>query len=306
MNLILTVTATLFTVTLARPQYNYPTPSQLPSGNYGAPSGGGFGGGIGGGGLGGGIGGGGLGGGIGGGGIGGGIGGGGIGGGIGGGGISEGISGGGISGGGIGGGGIGGGGIGGGGLGGSGFGGGIGGGGGGGVLVQKHIYVHVAPPEPEEIRPQGPISVGQATKHYKIIFIKAPSAPAPTAQSIALAAQNQEKTIIYVLVKKPEAGADISIPTIAPTQPSKPEVYFIKYKAKNEVVGGGTSIGTSGSSIGGTTGIGGPIETGSSGSNIGSSIQTGSSGISNIGVGTGSIGGRPSTQYGPPGQSGPY
>lgn len=45
----------------------------------------------------------------------------------------------------------------------------------GGTLVQKHIYVHVAPPEPEELRPQRPISAGQSTKHYKIIFIKAPS-----------------------------------------------------------------------------------------------------------------------------------
>lgn len=59
---------------------------------------------------------------------------------------------------------------GGGGGGGGGFGGGFGGG--GGTTIQKHIYVHVPPPEPEEFRPQRPISVGQAQKHYKIIFIK--------------------------------------------------------------------------------------------------------------------------------------
>lgn len=56
--------------------------------------------------------------------------------------------------------------------GGGGGGGGFGGGFGGGTTVQKHIYVHVPPPEPEEFRPQRPISVGQAQKHYKIIFIK--------------------------------------------------------------------------------------------------------------------------------------
>ena len=106
------------------------------------------------------------------------------------------------------------------------------GGGGGGTTVQKHIYVHVPPPEPEEFRPQRPISVGQAQKHYKIIFIKAPSAPTPTAPVIPLQPQNEEKTLVYVLVKKPEDAPEINIPTPAPTQPSKPEVYFIRYKTQ--------------------------------------------------------------------------
>lgn len=42
----------------------------------------------------------------------------------------------------------------------------------GAAVVQKHIYVHVPPPEPEEIIPQRTIPVAQAQKHYKIIFIK--------------------------------------------------------------------------------------------------------------------------------------
>jgi hypothetical protein len=92
--------------------------------------------------------------------------------------------------------------------------------------------VHVPPPEPEEFRPQRPIQVGQAQKHYKIIFIKAPSAPTPTAPVIPLQPQNEEKTLVYVLVKKPEDAPEINIPTPAPTQPSKPEVYFIRYKTQ--------------------------------------------------------------------------
>lgn len=44
--------------------------------------------------------------------------------------------------------------------------------------------------------------------------------------------QNEEKTLVYVLVKKPEEQPEIVIPTQAPTQPSKPEVYFIKYKTQ--------------------------------------------------------------------------
>lgn len=118
------------------------------------------------------------------------------------------------------------------GFGGGGGGGGFGGGFGGGTTVQKHIYVHVPPPEPEEFRPQRPIPVAQAQKHYKIIFIKAPSPPAPTAPVIPVQPQNEEKTLVYVLVKKPEEQPEIHIPTPAPTQPSKPEVYFIRYKTQ--------------------------------------------------------------------------
>lgn len=73
----------------------------------------------------------------------------------------------------------------------------------------------------------------QAQKHYKIIFIKAPSPPAYQAPIIPVAPQNEEKTLVYVLVKKPEEQQEIIIPQAAPTQPSKPEVYFIKYKVSN-------------------------------------------------------------------------
>lgn len=108
----------------------------------------------------------------------------------------------------------------------------ISGGFGGGTIVQKHIYVHVPPPEQQEFRPQRPIQVAAPQKHYKIIFIKAPTAPTPTAPVIPLQAQNEEKTLVYVLVKKPEDQPEISIPTAAPTQPTKPEVYFIRYKTQ--------------------------------------------------------------------------
>lgn len=115
------------------------------------------------------------------------------------------------------------------------------------TLVHKHIYVHVPPPDPEdELRTAqsqlAPTVIPQ--KHYKIIFIKAPSNPAPPVQQqqqLALAAQNQEKTIVYVLVKKPEqdtnelAAASSPIGVTAPS--SKPEVYFIKYKTQKDNFG---------------------------------------------------------------------
>lgn len=143
------------------------------------------------------------------------------------------------------------------------------------AVVQKHIYVHVPPPEPEEQFVQRPIPVAPAQKHYKIIFIKAPSPPQYQAPVIPVQPQNEEKTLVYVLVKKPEAPQDIVIPTAAPTQPSKPEVYFIKYKTQKE------AGGAIGGNYAGDAGI------------IGSDITSGS----NLGVSTGGI---PSSQYGPP------
>lgn len=68
----------------------------------------------------------------------------------------------------------------------------------------------------------------------------APSPPAYQAPVIPVQPQNEEKTLVYVLVKKPEEQQDIVIPTAAPTQPSKPEViicwtiYFHRLYSKYE------------------------------------------------------------------------
>lgn len=99
-------------------------------------------------------------------------------------------------------------------------------------VVHKHVYVHVPPPENEYPAARKPIAVAPPQKHYKIVFIKAPTAPTPTAPEIPLQPQDEQKTLIYVLVKKPEEAPEITIPTPAPTQPSKPEVYFIRYKTQ--------------------------------------------------------------------------
>ena len=89
------------------------------------------------------------------------------------------------------------------------------------------------------------------------------------------------------MVKKPDAPQDIVIPTITPTQPSKPEVYFIKYKTQKEQGGAGGYAGSSGN-FGGSNDF-------SSGSSIGEDISH----SSNLGVSTGGV---PSSQYGPPGK----
>ncbi|XP_053681629.1 uncharacterized protein LOC128732407 [Sabethes cyaneus] len=113
------------------------------------------------------------------------------------------------------------------------------------TVVQKHIYVHVPPQEPEEVR--GPQFIPQSAprKHYKIIFIKTPNVQPSAAQIALQQAQQEEKTIVYVLVKKPEDQQELSIPQLAPLPPSKPEVYFIKYKANRGAQQGHGAIGVS-------------------------------------------------------------
>lgn len=99
-------------------------------------------------------------------------------------------------------------------------------------VIHKHVYVHVPPPEPTYYAPRRPVAPPPPQKHYKIVFIKAPTPPPPTVPDIPIIPQNEQKTLIYVLVKKPDEQPEITIPTPAPTQPSKPEVYFIRYKTQ--------------------------------------------------------------------------
>lgn len=99
-------------------------------------------------------------------------------------------------------------------------------------IVTKNVYVHL-PPDDEEDNHQPQIIQPQAPrKHYKLIFIKAPEPPKYTAPIIPPTPQDEHKTLVYVLVKKPDEQPQIELPSVAPTEPSKPEVYFIKYKAQ--------------------------------------------------------------------------
>jgi hypothetical protein len=99
-------------------------------------------------------------------------------------------------------------------------------------VITKNVYVHL-PPDDEEVVHQPQVIQPQAPrKHYKLIFIKAPEPPRYTAPIIPPTPQDEHKTLVYVLVKKPEEQPQIELPSVAPTEPSKPEVYFIKYKAQ--------------------------------------------------------------------------
>lgn len=105
-------------------------------------------------------------------------------------------------------------------------------------MSHSRFQVHVPPVDHEELAQRQQLTpVINHQKHYKIIFIKAPSAPSISEQLLRAQQQqtiNEEKTLVYVLVKKPESVSNIQIPQTIQHTPSKPEVYFIKYKAEKD------------------------------------------------------------------------
>ncbi|EDV47750.1 uncharacterized protein LOC6552072 [Drosophila erecta] len=122
-------------------------------------------------------------------------------------------------------------------------------------LVSKDIYVHVPPAEePEDRYPQPVLPPAPPRKHYRIVFIKAPTSSVPKAALRIQQAPVEEKTIIYVLTKKPDPlDLQTAIEEIAPKQPSKPEVFFIKYKTQEEAAHAQRTIQAQYDQLGGTS-----------------------------------------------------
>jgi hypothetical protein len=96
------------------------------------------------------------------------------------------------------------------------------------------VFVHLPPEENEYPLPPQVLPVQPPKKHYKIIFIKAPEPPKATPPIIPPQPQDEHKTLVYVLVKKPDEQPQIELPTPETTQPTKPEVYFIKYNVNKK------------------------------------------------------------------------
>ncbi|KAI8130871.1 hypothetical protein FF38_04968 [Lucilia cuprina] len=121
--------------------------------------------------------------------------------------------------------------------------------------VTKDIYVHVAPEDGENQQYQQPaLPPPPPRKHYRIVFIKAPSQNINKAALRIQQAPTEEKTIIYVLTKKPDPlDLQAAIQDVQPKQPSKPEVYFIKYKTQEEAQHAQRTIQAQYDQLGGTS-----------------------------------------------------
>lgn len=81
-------------------------------------------------------------------------------------------------------------------------------------------------------RNRPPLTTVAPQKHYRIVFIKAPTEAPATYPTIPLQPPDEEKTLVYVLVKKPDPPPELVLPKPVSTVPTKPEVYFIRYKTQ--------------------------------------------------------------------------
>jgi len=96
--------------------------------------------------------------------------------------------------------------------------------------VYKHISIHIPPKDEFEVPMKRVIRpMGVPDKHVNIIFVKAPSSSSSQNTEIILPEQNEQKTIVYVLLRKSEASSDIKIRQPEPAKPPRPEVFFVKY-----------------------------------------------------------------------------
>jgi len=99
-----------------------------------------------------------------------------------------------------------------------------------GPQVFRHVYVHVGKDE-EEDRQSNVIRVpGGGDKHVNIIFVKAPTFSSDSQTEVILPEPASQKTLVYVLLKKGSSSSNVRVKGPQPTQPTKPEVYFIRYK----------------------------------------------------------------------------
>ncbi|EDV35262.1 uncharacterized protein Dana_GF22662 [Drosophila ananassae] len=101
-------------------------------------------------------------------------------------------------------------------------------------LIHKQFFTVAAPEEHENLERTKHLVIGRPQKNYRVVFIKAPSSSNANVKLSAEYAPKEEKTVIYVLSKKDNQLEVNDIATPAPTVPSKPEVFFIKYKTDAE------------------------------------------------------------------------
>merc|ERR1712215_168838 len=91
-------------------------------------------------------------------------------------------------------------------------------------VVTRNIFVYAAPEQPRPL--PGPVEVPPPKVDYNIVFVRAPEGNA--AQDPIIVPPPQQRTLVYVLSKKPEDGGQRVIEV--PAGPaSNPEVYFVNY-----------------------------------------------------------------------------
>ncbi|XP_067639238.1 uncharacterized protein [Eurosta solidaginis] len=119
-------------------------------------------------------------------------------------------------------------------------------------LIRKQFYTISAPEDTDNIAKTNHLVIGRPQKNYRVVFIKAPHSDNANLKLSAEFAPQEEKTVIYVLSKKEHELTSNDIVTPAPTVPSKPEIYFIKYKTPEEAAAAQREIQEQYDQLGGT------------------------------------------------------
>ncbi|XP_039959092.1 uncharacterized protein LOC120773942 [Bactrocera tryoni] len=120
-------------------------------------------------------------------------------------------------------------------------------------IITKQFFLVSAPEDSEEQTRSKHFVIGRPQKNYRVVFIKAPSSDNANLKLTAEYAPQEEKTVIYVLSKKDNDLNIGEISTPAPTQPTKPEVFFIKYKTPEEAAAAQKEIQEQYDNLGGTS-----------------------------------------------------
>ena len=103
-------------------------------------------------------------------------------------------------------------------------------------IISKNFYSFSGPEDHEEKTVIHHINIGKPQKYYKVIFINSPASSTNRALIKAHVAPTEEKTVVYLLSKNQnDLKVESEIDEPAPTQPSKPEVVFVKYKTPEEI-----------------------------------------------------------------------
>jgi len=122
--------------------------------------------------------------------------------------------------------------------------------------ISKNIYLYQAPTARGIPKHINPAKLPQPKVHYNFVFIKTPNLINGGLKPLVVPPPKQ-KTLVYLLSKKPEAAAQEIIEV--PQEPSQPEVFFVSYnEGDNPTLPGGIDLQTAlkesahlGNSIGG-------------------------------------------------------
>ncbi|KAK4875631.1 hypothetical protein RN001_012053, partial [Aquatica leii] len=98
---------------------------------------------------------------------------------------------------------------------------------------EKHVFFYASPGDGHHTKLQINV-IPKSKKNTKVIFVKAPHHAGVIPEVMAPQSLAEDKTLVYVLVKKPVQDQSISIPSGLGIKQAKPEVFFIKYKNKEE------------------------------------------------------------------------